>query len=495
MKLPFKIFVSALFAFTLALAFNFFFLNLLEKSSADQILLMAFSTTALGYLIFSLWEADFNITPPRIEFSSIKTFFKENMHGIVLALLFFAIYTSIGLRLNFPNSDTTDNFLDADNYPWMQRISASDGFKYEMRGPHPFAYFIFRPLGLALNLFTQNPPLSSILLNTFTGALCVLFAWMLIKRQFQDSIYALLIASLLGLSAAHIFLGSVVETYIFSAATMVVFFLLLQSEKSSTSSLLGLSLLTFGITLTNVAQNFIGFIIQNLKVSRKSFWASTKGIIHFIGLTISLGVLLSLIHAAVYPSAKLFFLLSDNQAEKDFAYSIFDEPAWRAFGRVLLLVRTTFLYAIIAPKPYVFYEEVGGSFPRFNFFKIAPGTFSYSAYNGLGNILVIAWALLLLAAGVTFLVNLIRTKKIDLSLTFALCVLFNFLLHINYGYEPFLYSPDWTYALIFFVAFALSPLAKNRFFQGGLFVFLILLAYNQLQFFQFIFETITPYLK
>jgi hypothetical protein len=94
-----------------------------------------------------------------------------------------------------------------------------------------------------------------------------------------------------------------------------------------------------------------------------------------------------------------------------------------------------------------------------------------------------------------FLVNLVRTRKVDLSLTFALCILFNFLLHINYGYEPFLYAPDWAYALVFFVSFALAPLAKNRAFQGGLFVFLVALAYNQMQFFQFIFETIAPYLK
>ena len=96
-------------------------------------------------------------------------------------------------------------------------------------------------------------------------------------------------------------------------------------------------------------------------------------------------------------------------------------------------------------------------------------------------------------SGIFFLWNLIRTRKVDLSLAFALSLLFNFILHLSYGFEPFLYSPDWAYALIFFVGLSLAPLARNRFFQGGMLVFLILLAYNQIQFFQFILETIAPF--
>ena len=133
--------------------------------------------------------------------------------------------------------------------------------------------------------------------------------------------------------------------------------------------------------------------------AQKTFRVSFNKIFHFTALTLSLGIVISLIHAAWYPSSKLFFLLSDAQAEEEFAFSIFQEPTWRAIGRVILLVRTILLYTVIAPRPYVFLKEVGGSFPRFNFFKIAPETFSYSSYNGLGNLLVIAWVILLLAAG------------------------------------------------------------------------------------------------
>jgi hypothetical protein len=290
---------------------------------------------------------------------------------------------------------------------------------------------------------------------------------------------------LLGLSTSHLVLGSIIESYIFSAAALIGFFLLLQTRKESTGSLVAMSLLTFGITLTNFIQNLIGFIVS------RPGW---KDVFRFCALTISLGVLLSLLHAVWYPSSKLFFLPSDAQAEEEFAISVFHDPSWRAIGRVMLLVRTILLYSVVAPHPYVFTQEVGGTFPRFNFFNISPETYRFSSYSGLGNILVFAWAVLLLVAGVFFIRNMIRTRKADLSLAFALCLLYNFLLHLNYGYEPFLYSPDWTYALIFFVAFGLAPLANYRLFQAGLFAFLVLLVYNQWQFFKFVLDTISPFL-
>lgn len=505
MNLSLRLFLTTLLALTVAFAFNFFFLHLSERPLIDQILLITFSTAALGYLTFSFWgnhTADSmgmtSAAKKKINAAAISLFLREHAQGILLALLFFSLYTYIGLKLNSSTIDTVDNYLDADNYSWMQRISAPDGYNFEMRGPHPFAYFIFRPLGWLLNIFTQNYGLSAILLNTLAGATCVFMAWLFIKRQFQNSIYALLIAALLGLSTAHIFFGSVIETYIFSAAALIGFVLLLQSQPDLTlGPLVSASLLTFGITLTNFIQTFIGFVVTLFARTKPRSWKTFAGffreIIHFTGLTLSLGILISLVHAAWYPSSKLFFLLSDAQAEGEFAFSIFQEPTWKAIGRVLLLIRTIFLYTVIAPQPYVFTSEVGGTFPRFNFFKITPELFSYSSYHGSANLLIIAWAVLLLTAGVLFLWNLIRTRKMDLSFVFVLCILFNFTLHLNYGYEPFLYSPDWAYALIFFVALSLAPLAKNRFFQGGLFIFLIFLAYNQFQFFQFIFQTVAPF--
>ncbi len=497
MKLLPRLFLSTLLALIVSFAFNLSLLDLLDRSVADQALLMACSTAALGYLIFEVLgnpAALRNLRLPKFETETIPRWLRGHAPGILLALLFFAAYTWFGLQLNFAESDTTDNFLDADNYPWMQRIAYPEGHLLEMRGPHPFAYLILRPFGWLLNLFTSNPRLSAILLNTFVGALCVFLAWVFIKRQSQNSIYALLIAALLGLSASHFFFGAVIESYIFSAAALIGFALILQKKNDTLFAPVTMSLITFGITLTNFTQNFIGFAVNQFSgITRKTFGDIFKRTFRFTVLALSLGIVLSLIHAALYPSAKLFFQLSDAQSEQEFSLSFFAEPHWRMLGRILLLVRTILLYTVIAPKPFVFGAEVGQIIPRFNFFKIVPQTYSYSSYDGLGGIIVFIWAALLLLSGVFFIRNIVRARAVDLSLAFALSLLFNFMLHIAYGYEPFLYSPDWAYALVFFVGVSLAPLAGNRLFQGTLLVFLILLAYNQFQFLHFILGAIAPF--
>jgi hypothetical protein len=491
MKLILKLSLSILAAFAIAFLFDFFLLDLFERPLLDQALLLFASTAALSFVIFSAAgavsgaNASFSAPNIKIDRIAVGDFLRRHLPGLLLASIFFAAYLFIGLKLNQAGIDTTDNYLDADNSTWMSRISDPGGYKIEMRGPHPFAYFIFRPLGWVMNVFTHSPPLSAILLNTFTGALCVFMAWAFIRREFQNSVYAVLIAGLFGMSTAHIFFGSVVESYIFSAAALIGFLLLLQAQ-SATGALVASGLLTFGITLTNFVQNFIGILVARPR------W---REIFRFAAWTLSLGILLSLVHAAWYPSSKLFFLPSGVQAEEEFSSWIFSNLSWRTFGRVILLARTILLYTIIAPRPHVFTKSVGGTFPRFNFFEISPGTFAYSNYAGLGNLLVMIWAAVLFAAGLSFLWKLARTRKTDLSLAFALSLLFNFALHLSYGYEPFLYSPDWGYALIFFVAFGLAPLAGNRWFQLGMLVFLGLLAYNQYQFFVLIFQTISPFVS
>jgi hypothetical protein len=209
-----------------------------------------------------------------------------------------------------------------------------------------------------------------------------------------------------------------------------------------------------------------------------------------------MGVILTLVHAAWYPSSQPFFLISSTLGENAYLFSLFNVESWEILGRTLLLVRTFLLYSIIAPFPFVLLEEVGGSFPSFQFFKISNlnSVYLYSEYNGLANILVIVWILLVIISSFSFLTNLFNTRKLNLSFAFLLCLIFNFALHFFYGEDPFLYSANWTYALIFFVFVNLAFLGENRVFQAILALFLILLAYNQWQFITFMMDVVSSHL-
>jgi hypothetical protein len=237
--------------------------------------------------------------------------------------------------------------------------------------------------------------------------------------------------------------------------------------------------------VTNLVQQFIGFVVVR----------RFRQLAQYAVLVLGAGLVLSLIHAAAYPSSSLFTSEDSARAEQAFAINLFDEPAWRAWGRVNLLLRTLFLYTVIAPQPYVFLDEVGGTFPRFNFFRIAPGEFAFSSYEGIGNVLALLWAAICLIALGRFLAQTIRTRAVGLPAAFLLCLGFNLSLHLFYGYEPFLYSPNWAYALVFFIAFAFRDVAQNRWADLCLFAFLLLLGWNQMQFLRIVIQTVNPYLR
>jgi hypothetical protein len=335
-----------------------------------------------------------------------------------------------------------------------------------------------------LNLFTQDPAFSAILFNALAGGLSVGLIWLLVKRKFESRVYAFLMAGLLGVSASHFAFGSIIETYIYSALALTLFCVLVLDEKTSLIPLVTVGVLTFGITLTNFVQNLFAFIVVRPR------WGE---IIRFAGWTISISLLLTYLHAYTYPASKLFFLVPDIENEDKFFLDIFLLKDWMIEGRILYLIRTLFFYNVIAPKVFVLTQEVGATIPEFRCYKISPGTFHQTNYDGLGQILVAVWALMIVISGLVFLWKLVRERKLELPLALILCLLFNFAIHVNYGQELFLYSPDWTYALILFAAYGLSPFAKNRFFQVGMFVFLILLAFNQWQFMSIILNSLEEY--
>jgi len=59
-----------------------------------------------------------------------------------------------------------------------------------------------------------------------------------------------------------------------------------------------------------------------------------------------------------------------------------------------------------------------------------------------------------------------------------LILLFNFALHLRYGKDIFLYSTNWTYAIILFLSLAWKELANKKWFQIVLLVFIALLMVN-----------------
>ena len=75
------------------------------------------------------------------------------------------------------------------------------------------------------------------------------------------------------------------------------------------------------------------------------------------------------------------------------------------------------------------------------------------------------------------------------------CVLFNLLIHLRYGKELFLYSPNWTYAIILLLGISWKNLLAHKWFQILLIAFLLLLMLNNAALLCMIMETSAPYIK
>ena len=66
---------------------------------------------------------------------------------------------------------------------------------------------------------------------------------------------------------------------------------------------------------------------------------------------------------------------------------------------------------------------------------------------------------------------------------------------MNYGDDPMLYSPDWTYAVVFFFGISYETLANKKWFQAILLLFLTGLIVNNLGLFQKILDAISAFVK
>jgi len=422
------------------------------------------------YLIVSIlaipWQARMlNILRAREWISKFKgtkiyAFIHANLAGILLGSVFLSIYTVTASILNNPHFDVDDVFFDADTLNWRLRLTSDHWQDYYWRSVHPFVLLLLKPPIDLIALFLKGDKLfSAFIVVALGGALCVFLAWRYVEKVTGSTIFALLIASLLGLSASHLLFGSLIETYIFLAASLLLFHLLLL-EESPLPPLILSSLMTIGLTYTNFAQNALA-----LFAVRPNF----KLILRYVASVITLLVLLSLLNNLLYPGAHPFFFVpSALLAEKQNIFPL--NPL-----RIEALVRAFFFQNVVAPTPILYNGDI--PFTQFRFFK--PEINKLSNYHlSLQKFTAWFWLALILLGVILFIINIKKYKTNRFSLALMGCMVMNVAINLRYGKELFLYSPNWTYALILVLALAWQKLADARWFQITLMIFLVFLMLN-----------------
>ena len=412
------------------------------------------------------WQAWFHL---KLKFSGFHNRLKQtkfymymsaNLAGLSLALAFFVLYLIFASVVNHPRFDVDDIFFDADSANYRVRLATDHWQDFYSRSVHPFMILLLKPPVDLIGFLLKGDKLwGAYVFVALGGAACVYLAWTFIKAAAENSVYASLLASLLGLSASHLTFGSLLESYIFLAAGLILFYVLLIKDRPM-PALIAASLVTIGITYTNFAQNVIALFTVKPNI---------KQMIRFVATVLVFLVLLTLANNLLYPDAHPFFFIpSTLQAE---GQNLFPLNSLR----VRALTRAFFFHNIAAPEPIFYDKDI--PFIQFRFFK--PEIDELSQYElPIQDAASWFWLGLLVFAGIMFLLDLKKNPHLRLSVALLGCMALNVLLHLRYGKELFLYTPNWTYALVLFVGLAWQRLADRKWFQALLLAFLILLAWN-----------------
>ena len=462
------------------ISFSFPNLLALEKFSLPAEFLAVFIVSVLA----GLGAAWLLVTQLPTRAARVVFFLGEHARGLLLAALFFIVYFTLANVFNRQDFNTNNVFFAADSHQWQLRLAGKSGTQMEMRAIHPLAFLILRPAVFAISLLFAAQPINALLfLLALVGSAGLFLAWLFLYRATRNANFALLFTALLGISTTNLVFNALAETYLFSAFLLILFFVLLQNgPRLRWLVLTGLA--AFGVTISNLVQNMVGLIIVELKVRRALL---------FVLWIVGLGAALNLLSRQLFPDSAFFFDPSAYGVESQHYQLGSTVQDWTA--RAGIVTRDMFLFSVIAPQPFLlnYNRDVRGEFPKFNFML---GERS-SAFIGLGKIAAWLWVGLLLGALGAFAYSLRReglTATNRFGLAFLGCLAFNFVFHFFYGFEPFLYAADWTYALVFFAALGLSAFADNKVLQAALLVLLALLTLNNLSFVDFLLKGLSPYI-
>jgi len=409
---------------------------------------------------------------------------RDHQPGLYAAGMFFLIHLILVLALNHPALSLNSVVFESDAGPWMSILGSPRGEAVN-RAVHPLLLITARPLVRLLGGFMgEHWQLAPMLVVAAASGACVFMAWVFVKRAAGDATYAFIFAILLGSTATHLLFGSLVETFAFAMASLILFYLLVQAAERRFAVLVPAGLMVFGITVSNFAQPVIGLLFSGFGLRR---------LVSYCLFVLTAGVVLTALTGALYPSWQtLFFVPSDAAFETHFVKPVYAAPAAQLRHKVELAGRTMLLYGVVGPSPV---EVIAHKAPRptidLKTFDARSGL--YASYKGLANIPLAMWLMVLGGSLVLFVREFRSTRHLGLMLGLLGSLAFNFFLHLNYGTELLLYTPYWTYAVIFFVALAYAGLAGRKWIEYSLAGFVLALMINNTWFIYATLRSLAPF--
>ena len=379
---------------------------------------------------------------------------KSLVINVSLLIIFWALYAALGLALA---STTVFNYMDVLFGTDVERVVydlTALGSDHSYTTMHPLFVLFFNPIGFLLAAVLSSKIKAAVLINSFFGGLCVVAAHAFFRKAGLKKFHAVAFSVALGLSSAHLFFGSVPETWIFTAFSLIVLFLVSVFRPGRLAYFVPAGVFSLGILPTNFFQGLIVYFSSLW--GRSGFGVTLKKLAAFAASVLLVGAALSYLQKALYPSSRLFFLPGSWGDSLTWYLWRLGEPAEVVF-RALRLIGYYFLFNIFAPAFDVRAATSG---------KALIPDIPYVSFDiGSVDVLFFACSAIWLALVISALYAYVRwfRHRPPILDGLVLCGVFNFILFTYYGSrELFLYTPAWTFLVLAWLALSLQPMLAAR---------------------------------
>jgi len=375
-----------------------------------------------------------------------------------LALGFFALYVGWGLAFHLRSPRLfyyLDEAFDADIPSRIMDLTRPQGPHLRTQF-HPLFVLLLNPLGFAVRAGLRllgveaSGRVAAIALCAAAGGGGVAIFSVLLRGLGLASLRVVLWSLVFGLSASQFVFGSLPESWIFSGLSLLVLFALGTRPRPPRDGLVVAGTAAFGMAVTNLAAAVL--VRARWLVSEGRVGRLVGGLARYLLLVLLATALLSALQSVVYPGASPFYR-ADPLAREDRQSFVRNFELAERTGDLLAHL---FFFDLTAPRLLV--TETGT--PRTTVDFPDP---SLAALRPEGAVHAVLWTALLFLAGW----GLLRMRE-PLPLALLLWLALQAALHLAFGTSLFLYSCQWTFAVVALVAVGTDRLSPPRALDASL---------------------------
>ena len=375
-----------------------------------------------------------------------------------LALGFFALYLGWGLAFHLRSPRLfyyLDEAFDADIPSRIMDLTRPQGPHLRAQF-HPLFVLLLNPIGVALRAGLRGLGVeasgraAAIALSAAAGGGGVAVFSVLLRGLGLASLRVVLWSLVFGLSASQFVFGSLPESWIFSGLSLLVLFALGTRPRPPRDGLVVAGTAAFGMAVTNLAAAVL--VRARWLVSESRVGRLVGGLARYLLLVLLATALLSALQSVVYPGASPFYR-ADPLAREDRQSFVRNFELAERTGDLLAHL---FFFDLTAPRLLV--TETGT--PRTTVDFPDP---SLAALRPEGAVHAVLWTALLFLAGW----GLLRMRE-PLPLALLLWLALQAALHLAFGTSLFLYSCQWTFAVVALVAVGTDRLSPPRALDASL---------------------------